>query len=297
MKFEIDTAAKRARLPARKNPYWRGIAGGRSGVSLGYRKRQAGGAGAWIAKVVDGGRRAEARIGPADDEPLVPEAIGYRTAVAKALEWSVREQAAGVAGADSPRPTVRAAVENYVKQRAAQSPRDGKIAEGRLRAHVLSDEPFARTPLHKLQAVTLEEWRERLPLRGSVSVRQGEGRQEIAPSTVNRLLSDLRGAERCGPEAPQRAASGLRSGSPGRNQGNRVDDTSAPAAADRRASPFVGERRVRCRRHRGFRPASGAACRDRRSLLASRRLPGRGAAGGAQAGDDALLEERAGQEG
>ena len=30
---EIDTAAKRARLAPRKNPYWRGIAGGRGGVS------------------------------------------------------------------------------------------------------------------------------------------------------------------------------------------------------------------------------------------------------------------------
>jgi len=33
--WEIDTAAKRVRLAPRKNPYWRGIAGGRGGVSLG----------------------------------------------------------------------------------------------------------------------------------------------------------------------------------------------------------------------------------------------------------------------
>ena len=35
---EIDTTAKRAKLPARKNPYWQGISGGRGGVSLGYRR-------------------------------------------------------------------------------------------------------------------------------------------------------------------------------------------------------------------------------------------------------------------
>jgi hypothetical protein len=45
---EIDTIAKRVRLPARKNPYWQGISGGRGGVSLGYRKGAAGGV--WVVK-------------------------------------------------------------------------------------------------------------------------------------------------------------------------------------------------------------------------------------------------------
>lgn len=189
MGFEIDTAAKRARLPARKNPYWRGIAGGRSGVSLGYRKRTDG-AGAWIAKVVAAGQRAEARIGPADDEPVVPGAIGYRTAVAKAIEWSVREQAALEATSAAPtgarRPTVQTAVEDYIAQRVARGAA-GRDARSRLRLYVLSDDVFTKTPLHRLQATTIEEWRERLPSTG----KRGK---PMLKSSVNRLLNDLRAA-------------------------------------------------------------------------------------------------------
>ena len=86
---EIDTAAKRARLQPRKNPYWVGISGGRGGVSLGYRRSMVG-AGVWIAKTIAFGGRAEERIGIADDAPAAADAIGYKTAVARALEWSTR---------------------------------------------------------------------------------------------------------------------------------------------------------------------------------------------------------------
>ena len=159
--WEIDTAAKRARLAPRKNPYWRGIAGGRGGVSLGYR-RAAVGAGAWIAKMVVEGRRVEERIGLADDAGCTSTAIGYRAAVALALEWSVRQYAAlEAAGAAEPkrRPTVKTAVEAYIKVRKARSERHGKIAEGSLTKHVLSDAAFANTPLWKLRATAFEEWR------------------------------------------------------------------------------------------------------------------------------------------
>jgi hypothetical protein len=134
--WEIDTAAKRARLVPRRNPYWRGIAGGRGGLSLGYR-RVTNGVGAWIAKMVVNGQRVEGRIGFADDSTANSSAIGYRAAVAQALEWSVRQHAALVTTGDglqkpSQRPTVGAAVEAYGKVRKARSERHGRNAEGRL---------------------------------------------------------------------------------------------------------------------------------------------------------------------
>jgi hypothetical protein len=58
----IDSSAKRAKLPARKNPYWQGISGSRGGVSLGYRKASRG-AGAWIVKIALDGVRCEERLG------------------------------------------------------------------------------------------------------------------------------------------------------------------------------------------------------------------------------------------
>jgi len=196
MGWEIDTAAKRARLAPRRNPYWRGIAGGRGGVSLGYRRRPVG-AGAWVAKIVVDGKRLEERIGVADDPAAPADAVPYRAAVARALEWSIRQHAAlevDGAGSHSRRPTVRTAVEEYAKGRIGRSKRDGKICEGRLKKHVLSDKAIAEVRLSKLRAATIEEWRERLLAADEVD----DGDQEhITPSTLNRLLNDFRAALNC----------------------------------------------------------------------------------------------------
>lgn len=195
---DIDTAPKRARLPARRNPFWQGIGGGRGGVSVGYRK-PAEGAGSWIAKIVLNGRRFEERIGVADDDGSPAGAIPYRLAVASALEWANRQ--AATIRADNPTdeslvPTVRTAVEHYGRLRIKKSPVAGKVADGRLRLHVLSDSKFSDTPLSKLRARTIEEWRERLPvLHEEDPERPGGIRpRPMSPSTVNRLLNEVRAA-------------------------------------------------------------------------------------------------------
>lgn len=113
---EIDTAAKRAKLPARKNPYWSGISGGRGGVSLGYRKGAGGGV--WVAKIVIDGRRTEERLGlAADEENAPPGCMSFPTAVSAALDWSKQQIAIAEANAETLRdaavPTVRSVVEAY----------------------------------------------------------------------------------------------------------------------------------------------------------------------------------------
>ena len=82
---QIATAAKRARLPRRKNPYWQGISGGRGGVSLGYRKGR--GAGIWVVKVVIDRERTEERLGVADDEGAGGDALSFPAGVSAALRW------------------------------------------------------------------------------------------------------------------------------------------------------------------------------------------------------------------
>lgn len=191
MASEIDTIPKRARLPSRKNPYWRGISGGRGGVSLGYRK-PARGAGSWIAKIVLDGQRIEERLGHADDDGAAPGALGYRAAVTAALDWSKRQHA-GIEGrkesaATGRGPTVRGAVEAYIVARSKRSAKTGGNAKSRLTQHVLSDNAFADVLLSKLRAGTIEAWRERLTddVKG--------GTRRLAPATLNRLLNDLRAA-------------------------------------------------------------------------------------------------------
>lgn len=192
---EIDSASKRARLVARKNPYWQGISGGRGGVSLGYRK-PARGPGVWIAKIVAEGSRVEEKLGPADDDRAAAGALTYRAAVTAALDWSKRQYEANQsAGAGSDGPTVRSAVAAYVVERKKRSAREGGNAEGRLARHVLADDKFAGTRLSKLRASTIEDWRGRLLIFGKGEAVAAEGGPEpITPSTLNRLLNDLRAA-------------------------------------------------------------------------------------------------------
>jgi integrase len=180
----IDTAAKRARLPARKNPYWHGVSGGRGGVSLGYRKSAKGRPGGWIGKIVVEGARIEERVGVADDPGAGPGALPYPKAVTAALDWAHQRYAAIEArragGAEDARPTVHTAVTAYIAERRGRS-LHGRDAHSRLTKHVLADDAFAATPLGKLTADLIGAWRDRLS-------------QELSASTVNRLLNDLRAA-------------------------------------------------------------------------------------------------------
>jgi len=182
-KAAIDTPAKRARLAPDKNPRWHGVSGGRGGLSLGYRKSKRG-AGVWVAKLVIAGARVEERLAPADDAGAGPGALPYPQAVAAALAWAKRRFAALEArqagGDDETAPTVRSAVEAYIAAREARS-KSGKDARSRLTKHVLADARFADTRLEKLTAATVQRWREGLP-------------KTLRPSTVNRLLNDLRAA-------------------------------------------------------------------------------------------------------
>lgn len=180
---EIDTPAKRRKLEPRRNPFWISVAGGRGGLSIGYR-RQAQSPGSWVAKMVAAGRRIEERLGQADDDRCDDDALGYKAALAAVLEWGNRQAAAFEESDAGPRkapPTVRSAVESYILKRLERSASAGANAKVRLVKHVLGDKAFADVLLRRLRASTIESWRKQLA-------------PGLAPSTVNRLLNDVRAA-------------------------------------------------------------------------------------------------------
>ncbi len=78
----------------------------------------------------------EERLGLANDDGAPAEALPYRAAVAAALEWSGRQHMAMQARAEDQNadrePTVRTAVETYIKKRKKKSLVTGKDAESRL---------------------------------------------------------------------------------------------------------------------------------------------------------------------
>lgn len=191
----FDSAAKRAKLAPGKNPYWQGISGGRGGVSLGYRKA-ARGPGTWVAKLVLDGTRIEERLEQADDAGAGLGALPYPAAVTASIEWA-RARLARIEGAEAGEtvtlaPTVRSAVETYVTARASRTATAGRDAESRLSKHVLSDTDFAATLMARLTASAIQAWRRRLT-------------KALAPTTVNRLLNDLRAALNASADTHRRA--------------------------------------------------------------------------------------------
>ncbi|MFZ2160463.1 MAG: integrase [Bradyrhizobium sp.] len=198
---EIDTVAKRAKLPARKNPYWHGVSGGRGGVSLGYRKGAAGGV--WVVKIVIDGQRTEERLGAAADEETPPAgSLSFPAAVSAALDWSKQQiaivEASAEATRDAAMPTVRSVVEAYAAQRKkAAGGRQTSVAA--LLAHIPVDGKFAKIRFAKLTEKAIEEWLAQLQRRPKrkgkrKSKSTGVDLRPLAPSSRNRLLGDLRAA-------------------------------------------------------------------------------------------------------
>lgn len=202
---DIDSSSKRERLPVAKNPIWTIVGEARGGLALGYRRR-AGKAGFWVVRLIHEGRRAEKNLAPADDAFAPPEAgaLPFKRAATEAVEWADRQHAAWSAaeGGTVEAPTVRAAVETYVALRKRKAGTGGRDAELRLGHHVLAA-PLAGIHLAALDARALRAWRAGLH-RGGKAARKAakapaKGRAvpsaaPLTPSTVNRLLNDLRAA-------------------------------------------------------------------------------------------------------
>lgn len=134
--------------------------------------------------MVAAGRRVEERLGQADDDRCEDDALGFKTALASALEWANRQIAAFEESAGDNRraaPTVRSATEAYILKRLERSASAGANAKVRLIKHVIGDKAFADVLLRRLRASTIESWRKRVA-------------PGLAPSTVNRLLNDVRAA-------------------------------------------------------------------------------------------------------
>lgn len=165
--MELGTVRDRARLKARREPYWHKL---ERGQALGYRPSKVGGEGAWIAKWYDADTRVR-KLRALGEFSELPPSDRYGAAVKAAREWLEH-----VAGGGS----TRAATVKQACQRYAASKPD---AEGYFRRFVYTD-PIARVPLLKLNAKQVRAWRERMQ----------SAREYRAPASVNRNMVALRAA-------------------------------------------------------------------------------------------------------
>jgi integrase len=85
----ITTKAARERLPIRAEPYWRGV---EAGIAVGYRRGTRGGT--WLARLLDGTKYREERLGRADDALPANGAdyLDFRQAQTAAVAWAARRR-------------------------------------------------------------------------------------------------------------------------------------------------------------------------------------------------------------
>jgi len=190
---QITTAKARSRLEL--GVHWRRLD---AEAHLGYRKGKR--SGVWFVRWRnhhDGANYKQASVGIANDvnDKFVEGTLTFEQAVTQAREHVTRSRFEAAANAAGPPPTVRTAVETYIRERNARdSRRAGREVRSdaghRLRRYVLGQEkrgsqeavqaaPLAAVHLHALQENDLLTWREDLPA-------------ELKSTTKQRLISDLK---------------------------------------------------------------------------------------------------------
>lgn len=207
---EITTRSDRERLSARSEPYWRGI---EAGLAIGYRKGKTG-TGTWLARLMEGTRYREEKIGRADDARGVKadgvQTFDFKQALAAANAWAARRRRIG-AGLEPEVPrqptkplTVDEAIADYLAEYAARGGKSVKRTEQAVRAHILP--PLGPIPVCQLTREKVRGWHRALAeaaprvraKTGKVATREFDQHDEDAKrrrrATANRVLTILKAA-------------------------------------------------------------------------------------------------------
>ncbi|WP_104657351.1 tyrosine-type recombinase/integrase [Ralstonia insidiosa] len=170
----LKSKTGRARLAARREPYWQRV---REGVYLGFRVAASGGEGTWIARRRDESGKQQYR------------ALGHHAefddAQAACVAW-----AAGVEhGASHRSTTVTEACEHYAThlevQKGAKTAAD---ARGRFK-RLVNDAPLGRISLDKLNATAVRKW-----LHDQIKDADDADELRRAKDSANRNLASLKAA-------------------------------------------------------------------------------------------------------
>jgi hypothetical protein len=199
---KLDTRSARARLAARREPYWRSIS---DGFGVGYRKGSKGGT--WIARHYTpvAGRRFNA-LGTADD---VADADGVHVLTFSQAQEAARAWFAALARQDRNETiagpyTVGQALDDYVTDYKRRGGKAAYRLEAALRAHIRPE--LGGVPLQALTRQQVEKWHAKLAetpprLRTAPGKRQKYAPLDNSPdavrrrrSTANRVLTILKAA-------------------------------------------------------------------------------------------------------
>jgi integrase len=151
---KINTPTARARLGARKAPYWMPIT---RGCTLGYRRTAEGGR--WLAKYVGDSVRKETTLGPSDDALEADGAIilSFAQAQKVARTWFAEQarKATGLPIHDGPY-TVADAMRDYLNEMERKGKKSAK--DHRMRAEALILPALGQVEISKLTAKRIRDW-------------------------------------------------------------------------------------------------------------------------------------------
>lgn len=183
----ITTVKAREALKPRHAPYWHRLS---KGCYLGFRKTGSTAPGAWVARFLgDDGKQNLHSLGGFD---ALPSSDRFDAAKASAEAWFRHKGRGGTSEAK----TLRQVCEAYVAHlRAEGRENTAKDAEGRFRRWIFSDTKLASTPIMKLTAKQLDDWRKNL--RRTLAIPQDKEKAATRPrseSSLNRDMTTLRAA-------------------------------------------------------------------------------------------------------
>ncbi len=196
---KLDTPSARAKLAARKSPYWMVIT---RGCALGYRRSAEGGR--WLAKFVGDGVRQETTLGPSNDalDADGVTALDFAQAQERARKWfsQVGREAAGEAGHAGPYKVADAA-RDYMEWFRSHG-KSVRETEYKVNVHILP--ALGKLEVAKLAPAKVRKWhRELAETPARIRTPQGEAQRyreasdDPEPirkrrSTANRVLKVLK---------------------------------------------------------------------------------------------------------
>lgn len=174
MAHDLTKKTERNKLSPRREPYWSRL---EVGLYLGYRVLNEG-AGTWIARRQEGGKKTYEALGHYDL---------YDEAKKAALTWAGRVNA----GVTEKVPTVEGACKHYIThQRTAKGDKAANDAEGRFKRLVYGTD-FGKISLDKLNTIKVRAWRDKQIPKGD---EEDDDKVRRAKDSTNRNLSTLKAA-------------------------------------------------------------------------------------------------------
>jgi site-specific recombinase XerD len=188
MGVAINTVKARGILKARRDPYWHRVA---KGCYLGYRKMSSGAGGTWSARMLDD-TTGKQHAHPLGGFSELPDHERYDAAMKSALEWFKHRGAGGAVEAI----TVGDACDRLVTKYRNENREDAaKDAEARFKRWIHSNKKLAGTPLLKLTAAMLADWRTKLTKTPAMHQDKAVvSDKPRAASTLNRDMAVLKTA-------------------------------------------------------------------------------------------------------